>query len=322
MKTKIFSTCCLLFLGMSLFAAKQKPISIENNQVKAVFLPDVGGRMVYFAPIGGENFLYSDSTLWNEPETERIKPSADAKFKPYNGFITWVGPQSEWWTHQNLMPHKKERADVWPPDPYLIYSTCEIIEKTDTSISLEIKCSPISGISLIKKFTLNDNKLIIEVTGKNCRETSISWDLWSNARFDAFTPFKVPANDESIQKIQTEENKFKEITRHKIEGGYFTFIPELPNDKNKQRISKAFIYPLRGELLVEKKNHQLKIEFEKVPKENIHPEQALVEVYNCVSARGINNILELEHHSAYQTLKPNEEIKLVETWSIIPIETN
>lgn len=322
MRIKKITTFALLLLGIGLFAANHKPISIENKQVKAIFLPDVGGRMVYFAPIGGENFLFSDSTLWEEPEAKRIKPSPDAKFKPYNGFITWVGPQSEWWSHQNLMPHKKERADVWPPDPYLIYSTCEIIEKNDTSISLEIKCSPISGLSLIKKFTLIDNKLLIEVTGKNCRETTISWDLWSNARFDAFTPFKVPANENSIIKIQTEENEFKEIAQHKIGNGYFTFIPELPKHKNKQRISKAFIYPLRGELLVEKDNHQLKIEFEKVPFENIHPEQALVEVYNCVSASGITNVLELEHHSAYQTLKPGEEIYLIETWSIIPINTN
>jgi hypothetical protein len=302
-----------MLVGLSIFGSN-KLVTIENKHIKAGFLPDVGGRMVYFAPVGGENFLLSDSTFWNEPENERIKPTPTAPFKPYFGLTTWVGPQSEWWAHQDLVPAKKARADVWPPDPYLIYSDFEILEKTDTSIVMQGPCSPITGIKLTKKFVLIKNELNIEYTAINCRDTVVAWDLWSNARFDAYTEFKVPVNEESIQKIQAVENMRNEIIVHKVENGYFTFVPELPVEQRKQRVSKAFIYPSEGKMIVNKYGHTLSINFDMVPKEQIHPEQALVEVYNCVTTNGKDNVLELEHHSACKALQPGEKIILTEKW--------
>lgn len=205
---------------------------------------------------------------------------------------------------------------MWPPDPYLIYSNFEIIEKTDTSVIMGCDCSPISGVKLIKKFVLDKNELHIEHTAINCRDTTIAWDLWSNARFDAFTEFKVPVNDESIQKIQAVKDMRNEIIAHKIENGYFTFLPELPFEQRKQRVSKAFIYPNEGKMIVKKHGHTLIINFDLVPKEQIHPEQALVEVYNCVTTSGRDNVLELEHHSAYQKIAPGSNITLNEIWQI------
>ena len=316
LKRNYLLAICLIFLSYSQSFASNKLYVLENSAIKVGLLPDVGGRMVFIAPAGEENFLLSDSTFWNEPDENRIKPSQNAPFKPYFGLTTWVGPQSEWWVHQDLNPSKKQRADVWPPDPYLIYSNFEIIEKTDTSIIMECDCSPISGVKLIKKFVLNKDELHIEHTAINCRDTTIAWDLWSNARFDAFTEFKVPVNDESIQKIQAVENMRNEIIAHKVENGYFTFLPELPLEQRKQRVSKAFIYPCEGKMIVNKNDYTLTINFDLVPKEQIHPEQALVEVYNCVTTSGRDNVLELEHHSAYQKIDPGNQISLNEVWQL------
>jgi hypothetical protein len=289
-------------------------ISIKNEYIEAGFLPGVGGRMVYLAAIGSENVLFSDSTLWNENENERVDLHPEAGFKAYNGHITWLGPQSDWWKQQDLLPEKRSRGDMWPPDPYLLYSNFEIIEKTDTSIVLQGKESPVSGVKLTKKFILNDNQLNIEVSATNCRETKVAWDIWSNARFDAFTHFKVPIHENSILKISAEESKFMEKVEYTSDKGFFTFKPEMPLNPTKQRRSKAYIHPSEGKIYAETNDTKLSINFDLLPPEKIHPDQALIEVYNSISATGSGNLLELEHHSAYKTLEPGESMTLSEVW--------
>lgn len=301
-------------------APENKLITIENKYIKAGFLTDVGGRMVFLSYKNSDNLLYSDSTLWNEAKSERIPLSADAPFKAYNGFITWVGPQSEWWTQQDILLQKKSDADMWPPDPYIIYSDFEIVEKTDTSIVLENDASPVSGIKLRKQFILTDNKIEIKVSGTNCRTTPVSWDLWSNIRFDPFTIFKIPVDQNSTIKIDTTSNQFLETIDSRIQNGYFTFLPKQPKNNPGKRMAKAYIYPAKGNIIAHIHNVQLSVVFEKIAQSRIHPKQALIEVYNCVATNPESNLLELEHHSEYKTLKPNESIELNESWIITELK--
>jgi hypothetical protein len=163
---------------------------------------------------------------------------------------------------------------------------------------------------------LSGPSLSIIVEAVNCRDENVAWDLWSNARFDAFTEFEVPVEQRSDVNIQAENSSEREIIAHQINDGVFTFLPEPPVDDTKRRITKAFIYPQKGEITVIKPGGRLIIEFDKVPRGKIHPEQALVEVYNCVSANGETDLLELEHHSAYQKIKPGETIMLTEKWTL------
>jgi hypothetical protein len=313
----LFPALMLLHLMPMFTTAKVNNIEIiQNENVKVVILVDVGGRMVFFGRPEGENMLYSDSTLWHEPESDRIVPDVYSPFKPYNGFITWVGPQSDWWVQQDLAPVKKKNEDLWPPDPFLIYSTFDVLEKNDSALVIESPESPVSGIKLIKTYSLSGNSLLIKVEAINCRDKKVAWDLWSNARFDAFTEFEVPVEHRSDVNIQAENSSEREIIAHQINDGMFTFLPKPPADNKKRRISKAFIYPQRGEITVIKPDGKLIIEFDKVPKDKIHPEQALVEVYNCVSANGETDLLELEHHSAYQEINQGETITLTETWTL------
>lgn len=298
------------FVGLT----QNKVVYIQNESIKVGLLPDVGGRMVYYAPLGSENVLLSDSVLWNEPESERIQPKADAPFKPYNGFITWVGPQKEWWNHQEL--NESRRGSIWPPDPWLIYGNFEITEQSNSAITIVGVESPVSGVKLTKKYKLEGNALLIEVTAENIRKEPVSWDLWSNARFDAFTNFYVLANEQNIQKIEAVDNFFQEKIAYKITDNKFTFVPQIPEGERKRRIAKAFIYPIEPELKVIKDDFVLSIKFEKLPKEQIHEDQALIELYNCVTRSGRDNVLELEHHGAFKTLMPGDEMTLTETWTV------
>jgi hypothetical protein len=60
----------------------------------------------------------------------------------------------------------------------------------------------------------------------------------------------------------------------------------------------------------------LLIQFEKHQQSAIHPNQALVEVYNSVAIDSKQDLLELEYHSPYKTLKPGEIMEAWETWEV------
>ena len=55
--------------------------------------------------------------------------------------------------------------------------------------------------------------------------------------------------------------------------------------------------------------------FDKVEKERIHPEQGFVEVYRLVTPGGKEDLLELEHHSAYQEMEPGASMVMTERWT-------
>ncbi|HPR33500.1 MAG TPA: DUF4380 domain-containing protein, partial [Prolixibacteraceae bacterium] len=198
--------------------------------MKIGLLPDVGGRMVFYGAPGGENLLFSDSTLWNEPEEDRIIPSPEAGFKPYNGHIIWLGPQSQWWRHQTLNKRRYERGDVWPPDPYLIYGNYSVEAANDTSVLLVGPESPVSGVRVSKKFTVSGRELLMEVSVTNVRNEPVAWDLWSNARFDAFTRFRIPVDSAGILRVKTDETPFRDSIPYALAEGFFTFQTVGPSE--------------------------------------------------------------------------------------------
>lgn len=306
----------VIILGLVLQGyAQDKVIYLENDQIKIGILPDVGGRMVFAAPIGEENFLLSDSALWNEPQENRPEVKPNTFFKPYFGFITWVGPQTAWWQKQDLMPNLKQRSAEWPPDPYLVFSNYEVLEHTKTLLVLQGPESPITGVQFNKRYELKGNSIEISVVSKNIRDEQMEWDLWTNARFAYDTEFSVPVSDESQVRSTGRENNFVDAMKYEIKDGKFTFLPEKPSGTKRQRVSKAFIYPDEAVINVVKGQWKLDIKFDKVPKDQIHPEQALIEVYNNTTSNGRDDVLELEHHSAYQTLNAGATMSLSEVWT-------
>jgi len=320
MRTKIYLIITAIFFAMG--CNKQKPfksenlIYLENSKIKIGILTDVGGRMVFFGANNGSNLLKSDTSKWNEADSLRIKPSAFSDFKAYYGMITWVGPQLEWWKHQKINEERLKSAAVWPPDPFLIYGKYQIIEKTDSTLKIQGPESPVSGLQLTKEFRISDNRLQIKVTAKNISDTIVSWDLWTNARFDSKTKYMVPTNEKGLLRVSTDETLEKEKMNYLLENGVFHFVPQEITKGKKQQYGKAFIYPEVANLLAIKDNYLLKISFEKVAIENIHPEQALVEIFQSISNAGGDDLLELEHHSEFKTLKPGETFHLSETWSL------
>ena len=58
------------------------------------------------------------------------------------------------------------------------------------------------------------------------------------------------------------------------------------------------------------------------PKEVIHKEQALVEIYNQVGTSPTDHLLELEYHAPYEKLMPGQEMKTSETWKLLEYNGN
>ena len=57
-----------------------------------------------------------------------------------------------------------------------------------------------------------------------------------------------------------------------------------------------------------------------VPQADMHAEQAFIEVYQDVDSAGGPGLLELEMHSALQTLAPGETMRFEETWELTDSE--
>ncbi len=298
---------------------KENVLYLKRNEIKVGLLPDVGGRIVYLSTGGSANVLKSDPGLWNEPPGDRPKPSPDAEFKAYNGHIVWLGPQSEWWLHQDENPALKEQASPWPPDPYLIFGQFQIIGQTAHSIVLQSPGSPVTGMQLTKKVEIKENgEIYFEVTGKNTREEAVSWDLWLNTRIDGYQKCYVPIGEKGIVRMDAGQTAQKDTMPYKVVDGFFTFLPGLPSGDKILRVAKAFLYPTRPLIAAFTDDVLFTIRFDKHLMEEIHPEHALVEIYNAVTKADEDALLELEYHAPYKTLKPGESMKTHEVWKVFP----
>jgi len=290
---------------------------LSNNEIEVGILPEVGGRIVLLKKPGKENILKSDSTLWKNANKKKPKISSSTNFVAYNGNITWIGPQKEWWTHQNLNIERKKNKSDWPPEPYLIYSTYQIVEQTESYIKLSSPVSPINGLSLVKEYTItNDGMVKIKVTAKNERNEKVNWDLWMLTRLDGFANVYVPVEEDGILELVIKDNEKIETTPYQIENDHFTFNPSLPQNGKMEQVQEVHLYPSKNYLAGFSKKQMLLIRFNKIKKELVYPKHGLVELYNSTNKNGKDSLLELEIHGAYTKLLPGETMALTEVWQI------
>lgn len=144
-------------------------IELRNQFYEIKILRDVGGRLVHFSTPGGKNLLKSNPELWTESENKRPEVNAFADWKTYNGHINWVGPQSEWWSHQDLNLKRKKDQSNWPPDPYLIYGIYQIISHSDSMLVLASPESPVSSIQFIKTYILDKQSVYLSRQTIHCQ---------------------------------------------------------------------------------------------------------------------------------------------------------
>lgn len=296
-------------------------LALPASPLELVVTPQLGGRVLHLSLPGQPNLLRVGEEVEENP-SPNVSPAAD--FIGYEGHTVWLGPQRAWWTQQSVNPERAAAASLWPPDPYLDYGPCEILEHSDRRLVLEGVESPVSGVRLRKTFETvggdDTPSLRLTVEATNVRETPVSWDLWFNTRTAPGHRVYVPVATREDWRIENREEPSTAGLVVDDRGGFVTFDLAAPLPAGKTgRKGKVFIQPSAGWIAAFDETQCLLIRFPLEPRAAIHPDQGQVELYlERTDADRAAGLLELEVHAPYRTLAPGDAMRAEETWTVLP----
>ncbi len=292
-------------------------IELTNGTVVVGVIPPLGGRVVLLKTVGGENLLDSDPKRWKPPYP---LPTVGTPFQPWNGRIVWVGPQSGFWSQQDLRPDLKKARAPWPPDPFNETGRFDVVERTATLLRLKGATSPVTGLAFEHEYGIAGERTVrMKTTATNGREAPVSWDLWPNTRVrpeghpyvlpDAMQMLRMdgpPLSDGDVGAYPTE-----------LRRGWLTFPPGAKPEGGRKRLwAKAYVRPASGVIAYFLGKQLLLIRAPIVPRNKLHGEQAFIEVYRG-AGKGDATVLELEMHGPYETLAPGASTSFEQTFEVL-----
>ena len=283
--------------------------TLSNDVVEVGIAPDLGGRVVFIRKPGGVNMLLSDKSIWEDPSFVAPEVGDKPDFYPFNGITLWTGPQSGWRKEQSFAPELEGKSSGWPPDPFGEHGRFEVLQQRADYIEMRGPKSPVTGLQIVKTVQIMPcGTVLLEFTATNHREQPVEWDLWVNIRTTPHAKASVKARSIADVRVENYPNETRDPMATEYKEGVFSVLPEMPSKEKAMRVGKAFIYPETPEIVAEYKGTKMTINFDRVPREKIHPEQAAVELYTCLSA--VPNpeleLLELEFHGPYEVFEPGE----------------
>jgi hypothetical protein len=292
-------------------------IELTNGKIVVGVLPPLGGRVVLLKTAGGENLLDSDPKRWKPPYP---LPTVGTAFQPWNGRIVWVGPQSAFWSQQDLRPELKKAKAVWPPDPFNETGRFDVVERTATLLRLKGAVSPVTGLAFEHEYEITGERTVrMKATATNGREAPVSWDLWPNTRVrpEGF-PYVLP---DPMQMLRMEGPPLTDGDAgpypSEMRNGWLTLPPgRKPDTGHKRHWAKAYVRPAQGLIAYFLGKQLLVIRAPIVPKNKLHGEQAFIEIYRG-AGKGPDTILELEMHGPYETLAPGASMSFEQTFEIL-----
>jgi hypothetical protein len=264
----------------------------------------------------GQNLLQSDRTHWSVPFPE---PALETPFEQWNGRIVWGGPQSGFWSQQELSPERSGAG--WPPDPFNETGRFAIVEQSPRRLRLRGEVSPVTGLRLEHEYEITgERSLRLGVTATNGRETPVSWDLWPNTRVQPGGFPYVPVSPEEPPRMDGPEagDTGMDTYPHAVVDGWLEMPPgHHPKAPATRSWAKAYVRPPRGLIAFFHRGCVLLVRAPVVPVEELHPEQAFVEIYRGSFAGDEPGILELEMHGPYVTLGPGESTSFEQTFEVL-----
>lgn len=305
-------------IGSPLAMAQVQKINLSNGTINAEITPDIGGRLLSFSLKDQPNFLLVGDL--GALDT-RAQPSPTSQHISYMGHEVWLGPQSEWWVHQNLNAERAAKKAVWPPDPYLAIAKNTVLEQSAEKVLLKSAESSISGVQLVKAYAFipdRKNSLKLQVRATNIRKEDIAWDLWFNTRVPSNTSVYVPVANASDIRQQVMTSDAVDPLTYSLNDGIFAldFLP--PAHAKVMRKGKLMIQPSQGWIASFSGKQLFIIQFPLQPQSAIHPEHGQVELYNEYNPANLEaGIMELEVHAPYKKLAPKEFMIAEETWTIL-----
>jgi len=294
-------------------------ITLNYQNTELIILPALGGRIVSACFAGRKSVLKSDEKEWDGANKPELNFESD--FYGFNGHINWVGPQSAWWTRQDENLQRKQEAAPWPPDPFLIYGEYTVSYETERSVVLEGPASPVSGVRFIKEIGINeDGAVFLKTTIENTSNSPVDWDIWFNSRMDGYSQVYVPVANKENCRTEHVLNDKSDMMPFTLSAGFFSYLPIVPEGNFSERSSKTFIYPEKPYMAAFTSDSLIVYQFEMYPVKEIHPEQALVEIYNHTEREEKVALLEMEYHSPMFHLLPGERAEAFEIWHILPYD--
>jgi hypothetical protein len=291
-------------------------VEISNGTITFGALPALGGRVVVLRTADGENLLHSDPKFWKAPFP---KPSLETPFAPWNGRIVWVGPQSGFWSQQDVRPEVTEAG--WPPDPFNEAGRFEVLEQTPTGVRLIGPLSPVTGLVLEHDYEITGQRTVrMTVTASNGRTTPVSWDLWPNTRVRPEGFPYVPLGPVESLRVEPPDPEQSAVGAypHEVVDGWLAMPPGARPEPPHQRLSvKAFVRPSQGLIAFFHGRHLLLVRAAPVPVDRLHPEQAFIEIYRGAGTAPEHDILELEMHGPYETLAPGASMSFEQTFEVL-----
>lgn len=326
MPKKRTTSLALAALPGLLFAANAHAVTtalpihqLDNGTVHADITDAIGGRLLSFALAGQPNFLKID------PGAGDPNASIDATTDNvgYLGHEIWVGPQKQWWDHQDVNPARAAAHANWPPDPYLSLARYSVRQDGKDGVALTSPASPVSGLQLEKHYRLvsgKPNALQLDVGAVNKRDRQVAWDIWFNTRAHGDTRIYVPVAskaDVSQQAIETKPG-IVPLT-WTIADGLFSLDMPAPAADARHRNGKMLLQPSSGWMAGFHGGQALVIQFTLQPRAAIHPDQGQIELYNDYPPDDIaKGLLEMEVHAPYKALAPGARMAASEMWTLLP----
>jgi hypothetical protein len=293
--------------------------TLANGSVRATVTDAIGGRLLSFALAGKPNFLKVD-TAAGDPGAP-IGATTDNV--GYLGHEIWIGPQKEWWSHQDVNPARAGAS--WPPDPWLSLARYKIEDARPDAVTLASPASPVNGLQLVKRYSLVAGKphsLRLDVDAANTRKKQVAWDIWFNTRAHADTRVYVPvARRDDVRQQAIEPKPDMVPLTWSLADGLFSLDAYPAGTGRPHRNGKMLLQPSAGWMAGFHGGQVLVIQFAHQPRAAIHPDQGQVELYNDWQPDAPDKgLMEMEVHAPYVKLAPGRHMQASEQWTLLPYD--
>ena len=153
-------------------------VRISNGLIGAVFVPELGGRLLQFS-LGEHDYLYINPELLGKRFTyeEHAGDGTIMSWKNYGGDKTWPAPQG--W----------DNDEQWhgPPDPVLDsgrYDHHTNESHNSGAITMTSPTDPRTGLQITREISLEtgNSRLTLDLSFMNFAERTVRWSIWDVAQ--------------------------------------------------------------------------------------------------------------------------------------------
>lgn len=303
-------------LGAEPAAGPDRLVRLQREGLELGLWPEAGGRIVWLRPAGGPNLLAANAAAW-APGQAVPEPRPDSPSTEFGGHVTWVGPQSAWWTQQDLNQDRRSRAAIWPPDPWLDLGRCEWRERSPASAVLVGPASPVSGLQMTYRVRLlGGGRVALSARGENRGTRPVAWNLWSVTRVPATAVLLPLAPGQPLRLQFASATPGRELPpAYTIVADRWLAIAARDLPPGAAAVSGKFATTADPPLLAAFVGDWLLLKRgAAVAPGEVPREHAPVEVFVTRPADPAAALCELELHGPYRTLPPGASLELREEW--------